>query len=60
MVCGRCLANFVVVPWLLFLGSVGQVMGLDRWIGVSWVKWRRGFGSVVASGFGLELGFGLV
>ena len=20
-------------------GVVGQVMGLDRWIGVSWVKW---------------------
>ena len=28
-------------------------MGLDRWIGVSWVRWWRGFGSVVASGFGL-------
>ena len=28
-------------------------MGLDRWIGVSWVRWWRGFGSVVAGGFGL-------
>ena len=27
-------------------------MGLDRWIGVSWVRWWRGFGSVVAGGFG--------
>ena len=33
-------------------GVVGQVMGLDRWIGVSWVKWWRGFGSVEIGGFG--------
>ena len=45
MVCGRCLADFVVVSWLLFLGSVGQVMGLDRWISISWVRWWHGFGS---------------
>ena len=60
VVYGRCLANFVVVPWLLFLGYVGQVMGLDRWISVSWDRWWREFGSVVAGGFGLKLGFGLV
>ena len=45
VVCGRCLADFVVVSWLLFLGSVGQVMGLDRWISISWVRWWHGFGS---------------
>ena len=27
-------------------------MGLDKWISVSWVRWWRGFGSVVAGGFG--------
>ena len=52
VVCGRCLADFVVVSWLLFLGSVGQVMGLDRWISISWVRWWHGFGFVMAGGFG--------
>ena len=32
-------------------GVVGQVMGLDRWISVSWVKWWRGFGSWILVGF---------
>ena len=32
-------------------------MGLDRWIGVSWVKWSRGFGSMEIGGFGsVEIG----
>ena len=30
---------------------VGQVVGLDRWINVSWVMWWRGFGSVEIGGF---------
>ena len=33
-------------------------MGLDRWIGVSWVRWWHGFGLVMADGFGTKLGFG--
>ena len=36
-----------------WFGVVGQVMGLYRWIGVSWVRWWRGFGSVEIGGFGL-------
>ena len=28
------------------------MVGLDKWIGVSWVRWWRGFGSIVANGFG--------
>ena len=31
------------------IGVVGQVMGLDRWIGVSWVRWWCGFGLVAFS-----------
>ena len=33
-------------------GVVGQVMDLDRWISVSWIRWWRGFGSVEIGAFG--------
>ena len=58
VVYGRCLADFVMVPWLLFLGYVGQVMGLDRWISVSWVRWWCGFGSMEIGGLPMSLMIG--
>ena len=33
-------------------GVVGQVMGLDKWIGVAWIRWWHGFGLIVVGGFG--------
>ena len=48
VVCSNCDAC-CLLQWV-----VGPVVSLDRWIGVSWVKWWCGIGSVVADGFGLR------
>ena len=38
-------------------GVVGQMMDLDRWINVSWIRWWRGFGLVEIGGFrSVEIG----